>query len=60
MSCCHLTLSDSDTSGYFATTKLDWMSIFGNDPYAGDAAYKRVDFFEVGDWKGMCHSTVQM
>ena len=50
---CHLTLSDSDTSGYFGTTKLNQMSVFGDVSYADDGAYEGADFFEVGDQKEM-------
>ena len=49
----HSTLSDSDTSGCFETTKLGRMSVFGDDSCASDAAYEGADFFEVGDRKGM-------
>ena len=44
-SSCHLTLSDSDISGCFETTKLNWISDFGDDPYAHDAAYEGEDLF---------------
>ena len=45
--------SDSDPSTCFGTTKLDQMSIFGDDPYTRDAAHEGADFSEVGDQKGM-------
>ena len=51
--CCHLTLSDSDPSGCFGTTKPNRMSDFGDDLYTGDVAYEEADVFEVSDWKGM-------
>ena len=49
----HSTSSESDTSGCFGTTKLDRMSVFGNNSCAGDMAYEGGDFFKVGDQKGV-------
>ena len=43
------TSAESDTSIRFGTTKLNQMSDFGDDPYAGDVAYEGADLFEVGN-----------
>ena len=37
---CHSTLSDSDTSGCFGTTKLNQRPEFGDDHSALDASYE--------------------
>ena len=49
----HSTLSDSDTSSCFGTTKLDQIPIFFDDHSACDVAYEGANFFKFGDRKGM-------